>query len=108
MKFVKTPIIHMLSHADSLFGFDILTAPQPVVSNAANIWGVNWKVFTQPHELRSFNSDRLEINVLYFFYVSVLYRPRKQVLGVTLRSVFWTLSLWPKLKLESWNIFVFC
>jgi len=94
MKFVKTPIIHILSHADILFGFDIITAPQPVVSNAANIWGVNWKVFTRPHKLRSFNSDRLEINVLYFFYVSVLYRPRKQVFDVSLPSVFWTLCLY--------------
>lgn len=37
MKFVVTPLIHMLSHADILFAFDITTASQPVDANATNV-----------------------------------------------------------------------
>lgn len=36
MKFVITPLIHILSHADILFGFDIITASQPVDANVTN------------------------------------------------------------------------
>ena len=37
MKFVVTSLIHILSHADILFGFDIITASQPVDDNATNV-----------------------------------------------------------------------
>lgn len=37
MKFVITPLIHTLSHADILFGFDIITDSQPVDANATNV-----------------------------------------------------------------------
>ena len=36
MKFVITPFIHILSHADILFGIDIITASQPVDTNVTN------------------------------------------------------------------------
>ena len=58
MKFVITPFMHILCHADILFGFDIITACQPVVTNAANV----------PNLLCSFNSYRVEIKVLCFFF----------------------------------------
>ena len=37
MKFVVTPLIHILSRADIPFGFDIITASQPVDVNATNV-----------------------------------------------------------------------
>ena len=37
MKFVVTSLMHMLSHADILFAFDIITASQPVDANATNV-----------------------------------------------------------------------
>ena len=45
MEFVVTPLIHILSHADILCGFDIITASQPVDANATNVvskpvWGL--------------------------------------------------------------------
>ena len=37
MKFIVTPLIHTLSHADILFGFAIKTGSQPVDANVTNV-----------------------------------------------------------------------